>query len=39
MIVEKAGRTDKVGIPAIDEEYALALSIMEQEKDAFIYEL
>jgi len=39
MIVEKAGRTDKVGIPAIDEEYASTLSIVEQEKDAFIYEL
>lgn len=39
MIVEKAGRTDKVGIPAIDEEYASTLSIVEQESEAFIYEL
>jgi hypothetical protein len=39
MIVEKAGRTNKVGIPAIDEEYASTLSIVTQDSDAFIYEL
>ena len=39
MIVEKAGRTDKVGIPAIDEEYAASLSVVTQNADAFIYEL
>jgi len=39
MIVEKAGTDSKTGIDAIGEEFERTLSIIEKEKESYVYEL